>query len=73
MFKNTIAIPTQKGFEVLTLDGKDVPKTIPDLSAPHMAQLARRLDGTKALGMYRVSEKEFLLCYDGAPSRERRY
>jgi hypothetical protein len=75
-FKNTIAIPTQKGipidvwslisgFEVLSLDSKDAPSTIPDLSAPHMAHLARRLDGTRALGMFRISEQEFLLCYDG--------
>jgi hypothetical protein len=53
------------GFEVLTLDSKDIPKTIPDLSAPHIALLSRRLDGTKPLGMYRISESEFLLCYDG--------
>jgi len=64
-FKNTIAIPTQKGFEVLSLDSKDAPSTIPELSAPHMAHLSRRLDGTKPLGMYRISDKEFLLCYDG--------
>jgi len=47
------------------LDEKDAPQTIPDLSRPHMAHLARRLEGTKALGMYRISETEFLLCYDG--------
>jgi hypothetical protein len=55
------------GFEVLSLDSKDAPSTIPDLSAPHMAHLARRLDGTRALGMFRISENEFLLCYDGNP------
>lgn len=76
-FKNTISIPTQKGivsevwltlgFEVLSLDTKDVPQTIPDLSAPHMAHLSRRLEGTRPLGMFRLSEKEFLLCYDGIP------
>ena len=55
------------GFEVLSLDRKDAPQTLPDLTAPHMAHLARRLDGTRALGMYRISEKEFLLCYDGIP------
>ena len=53
------------GFEVLSLDSKDAPHTIPELSAPHMAHLARRLEGTKALGMYRIGDKEFLLCYDG--------
>ena len=55
------------GFEVLSLDSKDAPSTIPDLAAPHMAHLARRLDGTRALGMFRISENEFLLCYDGNP------
>jgi len=55
------------GFEVLTLDQKDAPQTIPELSAQHMAHLARRVEGTKALGMYRITDKEFLLCYDGAP------
>jgi CNH domain len=58
------------GFEVLSLDVKDAPSTIPDLSAPHMAHLARRLDGTRALGMFRISEKEFLLCYDGTVFHE---
>lgn len=33
-----------------------------------MAHLARRLEGTKALGMYRISDQEFLICYDGTPS-----
>jgi hypothetical protein len=47
------------------LDSKDAPETIPDLSGPQMAHLARRLDGTRALGMFRISDKEFLLCYDG--------
>lgn len=64
-FKNTIAIPTQKGFEVLSLDSKDAPITIPDLSGANMATLASQVNGTKALGMYRLNEKEFLLCYDG--------
>ena len=30
-----------------------------------MVRLAHRLDGTRALGMFRISDKEFLLCYDG--------
>jgi len=67
-FKSTIAIPTLKGFEVLQLDTKNVPTTIPDLSSQHLSHLARRLDGTKALGMFRISDKEFLLCYDGTPA-----
>jgi CNH domain len=53
------------------LDSKDAPQTIPDLTAPHMAHLSKRLEGTRALGMYRISDQEFLLCYDGTPSRIR--
>jgi CNH domain len=74
-FNKTIAIPTQKGkvlslcqlilgFEVLSLDGKDNPATIPDVKEPHLAFLAKRLESTRPLGMYRLSEKEFLLTYD---------
>ena len=55
------------------MDRKDKPHTIPDIAAPHMAHLARRLDGTRALGMYRISDKEFLLCYDGTPFLNRAY
>jgi CNH domain len=64
-FKNIIAIATTKGFEVLSLDTKDEPQTIPDLSDPKMQYMRARLEGTKALGMFRISANEFLLCYDG--------
>ncbi|CAG8531735.1 8249_t:CDS:10 [Cetraspora pellucida] len=39
--------------------------TIPDFSDPSFAQLGRKLDTSKPLGMFRLNDDEFLLCYDG--------
>src|SRR6266487_1580341 len=63
LFHTYIAVSTQRGFELLTLD-KKVPISIPDLKQPSIANIAARLAGQKPLGMYRKSETEFLLCYE---------
>lgn len=63
IFHSSLAISTQRGFEILTLDKKQ-PISIPDLEASHVQMIAQRLQGQKPLGMFRLSESEFLLCYE---------
>ena len=41
------------------------PTSIPDLKASHVNAIASRLEGQKPLGMFRLSDIEFLLCYEG--------
>ncbi|RAL67431.1 hypothetical protein DID88_008186 [Monilinia fructigena] len=62
LFQSYIAISTQKGFELLTLD-KKVPMSIPDTKNQNIASIAARLQGQRPLGMFRLSDAEFLLCY----------
>ncbi|KAF9736490.1 hypothetical protein PMIN06_006585 [Paraphaeosphaeria minitans] len=63
LFHSSLAISTAKGFEVLTLDKKQ-PWSVPDLRQPHVATIASRLQDLKPLGMFRLSDQEFLLCYE---------
>jgi hypothetical protein len=63
IFHSSLAISTQRGFEILTLDKKQ-PISIPDLEASHVQMIAQRLQGQKPLGMFRLSDSEFLLCYE---------
>ena len=63
IFHSSLAISTQRGFEILTLDKKQ-PISIPDLEASHVQVIASRLSGQKPLGMFRLSESEFLLVYE---------
>lgn len=63
LFHSYIAISTLKGFELMTLD-KKVAMSIPDTKNPAIASIAARLQGQKPLGMFRLSEAEFLLCYE---------
>lgn len=63
LFHTYIAVSTPRGFELLTLDRKQ-PMSIPDLKQPAIATIASRLNGQKPLGMFRLSEAEFLLCYE---------
>ena len=63
IFHSSLAISTQRGFEILTLDKKQ-PISIPDLEASHVQMIASRLSGQKPLGMFRLSESEFLLVYE---------
>lgn len=39
--------------------------TIPQKDDPRLAALAKRCDACRPLGMFRTSENEFLLCYNG--------
>ncbi|KAI9732944.1 MAG: hypothetical protein M1818_007377 [Claussenomyces sp. TS43310] len=63
LFKNYVAISTARGFELLTLDRK-VPMSIPDLKEPGIATIATRLSGQRPLGMFKLNDEEFLLCYE---------
>lgn len=63
LFHSSLAIATAKGFEVMTLD-KKVPLTIPDLKPPDCASIAQRIRDLKPLGMFRLSDSEFLLVFE---------
>ncbi|KAG9242745.1 rhoGEF protein-like protein [Calycina marina] len=66
LFHTYIAISTQKGFELMTLD-KKVPMSIPDLKNvknPTIGNIAARISGQRPLGMFRLGDAEFLLCYE---------
>ncbi|KAH9875505.1 hypothetical protein J1614_004241, partial [Plenodomus biglobosus] len=63
LFNTTLAISTAKGFEVMTLDKKQ-PWSVPDLKQPHVATIASRLQNQDPLGMFRLSDQEYLLCYE---------
>lgn len=63
LFHTYIAVSTPRGFELLTLDRKQT-SSIPDLRQQAIATIASRLNGQKPLGMFRLSDAEFLLCYE---------
>jgi hypothetical protein len=63
IFTSSLAVSTQKGFEILTLDKKQ-PISIPDLEQPDVAAIAAKLANQKPLGMFRLSDQEFLLVYE---------
>ena len=63
LFQSSLAISTARGIEVLTLD-KKVPLSIPDLKPPEVASIAQRIHGQRPLGMFRLSENEFLLVFE---------
>ncbi|KAL6718716.1 Rho guanine nucleotide exchange factor [Lecanora helva] len=63
LFHSSLAISTARGVEVLTLD-KKVPFSIPDLKQPDTASIAQRISGQRPLGMFRLSDSEFLLVFE---------
>lgn len=63
LFHNSLAVSTSKGFEVLTLDKKQ-PWSVPDLKAPEVGGIAAVITDQNTLGMLRLSDQEFLLCYE---------
>ncbi|KAL9588300.1 MAG: hypothetical protein Q9179_008007, partial [Wetmoreana sp. 5 TL-2023] len=63
LFQNTLAISTARGVEVMTLD-KKVPLSIPDLRAPECASIKERIKDQRPLGMFRLSDLEFLLVFE---------
>lgn len=63
LFHSSFAVATSKGFEVMTLD-KKVPFSIPDLKSPDVASIAARVREQRPLGMFRLTEDEFLLVFE---------
>ncbi|KAL1310672.1 hypothetical protein AAFC00_000935 [Neodothiora populina] len=63
LFHNSLAVSTDRGFEVLTLDKKQ-PWGVPDWKAPEVANIATHVEKQTTLGMLRLNEQEFLLCYE---------
>ncbi|MCJ1290400.1 hypothetical protein MMC34_001936 [Xylographa carneopallida] len=63
LFHSSLAVATTKGFEVMTLD-KKVPFSIPDLKGPDVASIASRVRDQRPLGMFRLTEEEFLLVFE---------
>lgn len=68
MFQTTLAVATEKGMEVLTLD-KKITWAVPNLtsesreSQQHLDTIAQRLKDIRPLGMFRLSEAEFLVVF----------
>ncbi|KAL0567525.1 Rho guanine nucleotide exchange factor [Marasmius crinis-equi] len=61
--KDEIAILCSKGFKIMDLNRfKSV--TIPKWDDPRLAQLAKRCDSSRPIGMFRSADDEFLLCYN---------
>ncbi|MCJ1401983.1 hypothetical protein MMC11_005202 [Xylographa trunciseda] len=63
LFHSSLAVATTKGFEVMALD-KKVPFSIPDLKSPDVASIASRVRDQRPLGMFRLTDDEFLLVFE---------
>lgn len=66
--RSKLAVVCARGFEIMNLDTL-LPGTIPDFSRcprddPRILALARRVEVSKPLGMFKLAEGDFLLCYD---------
>lgn len=68
MFQSSLAVSTQKGLEVLTLD-KKITWGVPNLesesreSQQHLDSIAQKLKDMRPLGMFRLSEAEFIVAF----------
>lgn len=68
LFHSSLAISTSRGVEVLTLDKKQ-PWSVPNLRSDqpevqvHLSSIATRVQGLRPLGMFRLSESEFIVVY----------
>ena len=69
LFHTSLAISTSRGVEVLTLDKKQ-PWSIPHLRSDqpeaqsHLTSIANRIKDLRPLGMFRLSESEFLVVFE---------
>jgi len=58
-----IVILCSKGFKIMDLsDLQGI--TIPEKEDPHLKELTKRFQSCRPIGMFRLSEDRFLLCYD---------
>ena len=72
LFHSSMAVSTSRGFEVLTLDKKQT-FSVPDLRAPEVSNIATHIEHQQTLGMLRVSDQEYLLCYEKCAVYVNRY
>lgn len=69
LFHSSLAVSTARGVEVLTLD-KKYPWSVPNLQSEqpetqaHLSSIAARIKDLKPLGMFRLSEAEFLVVFE---------
>ncbi|OAW00133.1 hypothetical protein PTTG_08077 [Puccinia triticina 1-1 BBBD Race 1] len=66
--RNTLTIHCARGFEIMNIDTLKT-ASIPDFNQikqqdARLAALQRRCDESRPLGMFRLGDNEFLLCYD---------
>ncbi|KAK5104331.1 Rho guanine nucleotide exchange factor [Lithohypha guttulata] len=68
MFQSSLAVATKRGMEVLTLD-KKITWGVPNLESqsketkPHLDLIGARLKDLRPLGMFRLSEAEFIVAF----------
>ncbi|EEQ84625.1 CNH domain-containing protein [Blastomyces dermatitidis ER-3] len=68
LFHSSLAISTSRGVEVLTLDKKQ-PWSVPNLRAsspehqPALNQIGNRINNLRPLGMFRLSDRDFLVVF----------
>lgn len=69
LFHSSLAVSTARSVEVLTLDKKQ-PWSVPNLqreqakTQAHLSSIASRIKDLKPLGMFRLSEQEFLVVFE---------
>lgn len=69
LFHSSLAISTSRGVEVLTLDKKQ-PWSVPSLRSDqpdvqvHLATISARIEKLKPLGMFRLSDSEFIVAFE---------
>ncbi|KAI1970576.1 Rho guanine nucleotide exchange factor [Ophidiomyces ophidiicola] len=69
LFHTSLAISTARGVEVLTLDKKQ-PWSVPNLRSDqaeaqaHLTRISNRIKDLRPLGMFRLSESEFLVAFE---------
>jgi hypothetical protein len=69
LFHTSLAISTSRGVEVLTLDKKQ-PWSVPNLRSDqpeaqsHLSSVANRIKDLRPLGMFRLSDQEFLVAFE---------
>lgn len=69
LFHSSLAVATKRGIEVMTLD-KKTPWAVPNLRSDsqetqsHLNTISSRISGLKPLGMFRLSDAEFIVALE---------
>ncbi|CAG8565035.1 14164_t:CDS:10 [Ambispora leptoticha] len=61
--RSKLCVVCTRGFEIVNLETLQN-GTIPDFASPQFEKIARKCENSKPLGMFRLGDNEFLLCYD---------